>query len=54
MPIDKAYARIPNGTGVMTYQTHTYDAPNQILSYLADIKYENDIRIYPNPTKTKF
>ena len=28
MITDRGYARVPNGTGIMKYQNHSFDAPN--------------------------
>ena len=36
---DQGYARVPNGSGVMIYQDHTYNAPNSIVS--SHLEHEN-------------
>ena len=34
MQTDVAYARVPNGTGVMDHQSQTYDANNQNTTFI--------------------
>jgi len=53
MPTDIAYARVPNGSGPMQYQDHTYEANNQPVSSISDIDYESKFRVYPNPSHTR-
>ena len=54
MPTDQAYARVPNGTGPMQYQTQTYDNNNQNATGVTDGGYINStIRVYPNPSNTR-
>jgi len=53
MPTDIGYARIPNGTGVMTHQTQTYDANNQTISAINNIALHTNMRVYPNPSNTR-
>ena len=53
MPTDIAYARVPNGSGPMKYQNHTYDANNQPTSPISDINHESKFRVYPNPSHTR-
>ncbi len=54
MATDQGYARVPNGTGVMQYQNHTYNTINQNVT---DLDYLNStserLRVYPNPSNTK-
>ncbi len=53
MPTDKGYARVPNGTGTMRYQDHTYDASNQLPSLVSDFSTVSKIRVYPNPSSSR-
>jgi len=53
MPTDIAYARVPNGTGVMTHQTQTYDANNQTISGMNNVELHANMRVYPNPSNTR-
>jgi len=53
MPTDMGYARVPNGTGTMQYQTQTYDATNQNGTGVADLYIKNKIRVYPNPSNNR-
>jgi hypothetical protein len=53
MPTDIAYARVPNGTGVMTHQTQTYDANNQNISGMNNVELHLNMRVYPNPSNTR-
>ena len=53
MEIDKGYARVPNGTGVMRYQEHTYDGSNQAATMINNSDVNLDIRIYPNPSNNR-
>ena len=53
MITDQGYARVPNGSGTMQYQNHTYEANNQSVSVNSDISYENRFRVYPNPSNTR-
>jgi hypothetical protein len=52
MPVDMGYARVPNGTGIMKYQTHTYGANNQPITANSDI-IQKKLRVYPNPSNTR-
>ena len=47
---DQGYARVPNGSGVMIYQDHTYNAPNSIVS--SHLEHENIsfLKVYPSPS----
>ena len=47
------YARVPNGTGPMKYQDHTYEANNQPISGTSVIDNESKFRVYPNPSQTR-
>lgn len=50
---DIAYARVPNGTGNFTQQTHTFKGNNDFVS-IEDVEaFENDLKIYPNPSNTQ-
>ncbi|MBC8267094.1 MAG: CotH kinase family protein [Flavobacteriales bacterium] len=54
MPNDVAYARVPNGMGTFIHQSETYNANNQITSFIIDA--ENNIerlRVYPNPSNNR-
>jgi hypothetical protein len=53
MPTDIAYARLPNGTGVMRHQTQTYDANNQNISGMNNVELHANMRVYPNPSNTR-
>ena len=54
MPEDVGYARVPNGTGIMQYQNHTYYANNHPITANNDITLLNDrLRVYPNPSNTR-
>ncbi len=53
MASDIGYARVPNGTGPMKYQNHTYEANNQPITGNSDISYESKFRVYPNPSNTR-
>ena len=53
MPTDKGYARVPNGSGVMQYQTHTYDAINQSGTGINDVVVKGRMRVYPNPSNNR-
>ena len=53
MQIDKGYARVPNGTGIMRYQGHTYDGSNQTATVINNSDVNSDIRIYPNPSNNR-
>jgi hypothetical protein len=53
MPTDVAYARVPNGTGAMQYQTETYDATNQVASGINDVNVSGNMRVYPNPSNNR-
>ena len=53
MPTDMGYARVPNGTGPMQYQTQTYDATNQNGTGMADVYIKSNIRVYPNPSNNR-
>ena len=49
MPSDLGYARVPNGTGVMQYQNHSYAASNDNLSGIISTNILSKLTIYPNP-----
>jgi hypothetical protein len=53
MPNDQGYARVPNGTGTMRYQDHTYEASNQLPSVVSDFNTVSTIRVYPNPSNSR-
>ncbi len=53
MPTDMGYARVPNGTGPMQYQTQTYDATNQNGTGIANINVSGKMRVYPNPSNNR-
>ena len=53
MPTDKGYARVPNGTGIMQYQTQTYDATNQNGTGINDVSVSGKMRVYPNPSNNR-
>ena len=53
MPTDMGYARVPNGTGIMRYQTQTYDATNQNGTEIVDVDMKSKLRVYPNPSNNR-
>jgi hypothetical protein len=53
MIADKGFARVPNGTGALQYQTHTYDAINQINTGIFDVNVSGNMRVYPNPSNNR-
>ena len=53
MPTDKGYARVPNGTGPMQYQEHTYNANNFVPTYIGNISASSSLRVYPNPSSNR-
>jgi hypothetical protein len=53
MPTDMGYARLPNGSGAMQYQSHTYDANNQPISANLELSNKGSFRVYPNPSNTR-
>ena len=53
MPSDKGFARVPNGTGPMQYQTHTYDATNQNGTGIDNVNVSGKMRVYPNPSNNR-
>jgi hypothetical protein len=53
MPTDMGYARVPNGTGPLQYQTQTYDAANQNGTGIANINLSGKMRVYPNPSNNR-
>ena len=46
---DISYARIPNGTGPFTFQSHTFNKSNDVLGLTDGELKLADIVIYPNP-----
>ncbi len=53
MPTDVAYARVPNGTGIMMHQAQTYDATNQSTNSIIDKSHGSVLRAYPNPSNSR-
>ena len=53
MITDKGYARVPNGSGVMQYQTHTYNDNNLIISTVNQLSVGTNLRVYPNPSNSR-
>ena len=53
MITDKGYARVPNGSGVMQYQTHTYDDNNLLVSAVNQVSAGTNLRVYPNPSNNR-
>ena len=53
MPSDLGYARVPNGSGPMQYQDHTFDANNQPVSANSNVVTKPIFRVYPNPSNTR-
>jgi spore coat protein CotH len=50
---DKGFARVPNGTGAMQYQSHTFNALNQNSTGLLDVNSIGNMRVYPNPSNNR-
>jgi hypothetical protein len=50
---DKGFARVPNGSGAMQYQTHTYNAVNQNETGIIDVSLTSKMRVYPNPSNNR-
>jgi len=50
---DKGYARVPNGSGIMQYQTHTYDDNNLLISTINQVSAVTNLRVYPNPSNSR-
>ena len=50
MIADKGFARVPNGTGAMQHQDHTYNAINQNNTAIVDVNVSGNMRVYPNPS----
>jgi hypothetical protein len=53
MQTDKGYARVPNGSGAMQYQMHTYNAINQNGTGIDDVNVSSKMRVYPNPSNNR-
>jgi len=53
MIADKGFARVPNGTGAMQYQDHTYNAINQNNTAIVDVNISGNMRVYPNPSNNR-
>jgi len=53
MITDNGFARVPNGTGAMQYQAHTYNAINQNSTGLTDLNTIGNMRVYPNPSNNR-
>ena len=53
MQTDKGYARVPNGSGAMQYQMHTYNAINQNGTGIDDVSVSSKMRVYPNPSNNR-
>ena len=53
MPTDKGYARVPNGTGPMIYQDHTYNDNNSSITGIDNVSINSNLRAYPNPSNSK-
>jgi hypothetical protein len=50
---DIAYARVPNGTGNFTQQSHTFKGNNDFVA-IEDLEaFENNLNIFPNPSNTQ-
>ena len=50
MITDQGYARVPNGTGIMKYQNHSFDAPNSTPTFSNEDYNKINFRAYPNPS----
>jgi len=53
MITDKGFARVPNGTGAMQYQDHTYNAINHNNTAIVDVNVSGKMRVYPNPSNNR-
>jgi len=53
MITDNGFARVPNGTGAMQYQAHTYNTINQNSTGLSDVNTIGNMRVYPNPSNNR-
>tara|TARA_B110000008_G_scaffold271094_1_gene302142 strand:- start:1145 stop:3355 length:2211 start_codon:yes stop_codon:yes gene_type:complete len=53
MQTDKGYARVPNGSGAMQYQMHTYNTINQNGTGIDDVNVSSKMRVYPNPSNNR-
>ena len=53
MITDNGFARVPNGTGAMQYQAHTYNTINQNSTGLLDVNTIRNMRVYPNPSNNR-
>ena len=53
MITDNGFARVPNGTGAMQYQAHTYNTINQNSTGLLDVNTIGNMRVYPNPSNNR-
>ena len=46
---DTSFGRYPNGTGDFVFMPPTFGMENQLFTYVSEIDYANNIKIYPNP-----
>ncbi len=52
MENDISYARVPNGSGIFTHQSETFNKNNQNISGFNSY-IDNKIRVYPNPSNDR-
>ena len=52
-PTDKGYARVPNGSGPMIYQNHTFSDNNSPVTSIENVNVNSNLRAYPNPSNEK-
>ena len=52
MNSDQGYARVPNGTGPMRYQQHTFEDNNQLVASSHNAV-TSSFRVYPNPSNNR-
>jgi len=46
---DTSFGRYPNGTGDFVFMPPTFGLENQLYTYVPEIDYANNIKVYPNP-----
>jgi len=46
---DTCLGRYPNGTGDFVFMPPTFGLENQLFTFVSEIDYENNIKVYPNP-----
>jgi len=46
---DTSFGRYPNGTGDFVFMPPTFGLENQLYTYVSEIDYANNIKVFPNP-----